>query len=385
MRLKKLIFATFVGFFLLFSFTGLVFGESPEEQLNNLTNKIEEYRNKLNELAGQKKTLSTTIGYLDTQVKLTEAEINKTEKELEILQLEILDLTGKIESLNYSLDDLTKIFIGRVKYSYKQRSEPVLTIFSSRGFPDLIRRVEYYKRVQDHDKVVLIALEKSRLDFDHQKQAKELKQAQVEALQKKLESQRNSLSAQKAEKQTLLDQTKSSETEYQKLLDQALAEARAIERALVSATKVGPVKKGDPIALVGNSGYPGCSTGAHLHFEVRKDGSWVDPGGYLSSHGVLDEDKGETISLGSGSWDWPIQDTIRLTQHYGKTPYSWRYSYSGGNHTGYDMVSTSSDVIRAPADGTLYSSSQSCGSSSTINIRYIDHGGGVMTFYLHVQ
>ena len=37
------------------------------------------------------------------------------------------------------------------------------------------------------------------------------------------------------------------------------------------------IKKGDPIALVGNSGYPGCSTGAHLHFEVLRNGQFVNP------------------------------------------------------------------------------------------------------------
>jgi hypothetical protein len=44
-----------------------------------------------------------------------------------------------------------------------------------------------------------------------------------------------------------------------------------------------------------------------------------------------------------------------------------------------------SAVIRAPSDGVLFSSSQNCGSSSIIKIKYIDHGDGVMSFYLHVQ
>ena len=154
---------------------------------------------------------------------------------------------------------------------------------------------------------------------------------------------------------------------------------------MVSGVKVGPVKRGDPIALVGNSGYPGCSTGKHLHFEIRKNNTWVDPGSYLSGKTVVDEQNGGgNVSLGSGSWPWPIEDTVRLTQFYGHTPYSWRYTYSGGIHTGYDMVSTSSDVIRAPADGTLFKSSQFCG-SSTINIVYIEHGDNVVSLYLHVQ
>jgi murein DD-endopeptidase MepM/ murein hydrolase activator NlpD len=168
-------------------------------------------------------------------------------------------------------------------------------------------------------------------------------------------------------------------------LAQALAERQAIETALVDGLKIGPVKAGDPIALMGNSGYPGCSTGAHLHFEIRKNNSWVDPSIYLSNKTVIDDQNGGTWNVGSGNWSWPLSDTVRITQHFGKTPYSWRYAYSGGIHTGFDMVSDNGVVIRAPKDGTLYSSSESCGSSSTIKIKYIDHGDGLVSFYLHVQ
>jgi murein DD-endopeptidase MepM/ murein hydrolase activator NlpD len=170
-------------------------------------------------------------------------------------------------------------------------------------------------------------------------------------------------------------------------LAQAFAEKAAIEKALVSGVKVGPVKQGDPIGLVGNTGYPGCSTGKHLHFEVQRNNSWTDPAPFLQNKSVRDEQNpgGNMVAIGSGNWPWLIADTIRLTQFYGSTPYSWRYVYSGGVHTGLDMISTSNDVISAPADGTLYKSSQICGSDSTINIIYIDHGEGLISFYLHVQ
>jgi len=223
------------------------------------------------------------------------------------------------------------------------------------------------------------------MNYNERRDIRESKKIEQESLQRQLEKHTKDLAAQKKQKQALLDQTKNSESVYQRLLAQALAEKQAIDRALVNSIKVGPVKKGDPIALVGNTGFPGCSTGSHLHFEVRSGSSWVDPAIYLGNKTVKDEQNGGDWSVGNGSWGWPLSDTVRLTQHFGKTPWSWRYSYSGGIHTGFDMISTGSEVIRAPADGDLFSSSQACGTSSVIKIKYVDHGSGVISFFLHVQ
>jgi hypothetical protein len=245
--------------------------------------------------------------------------------------------------------------------------------------------MKYLSRIQDENTQLYRQLQNVQDTYGERKNLREKKKVQHESLKVQFEQQSWELDRQKREKQILLDQTKNSEAVYQKLLAQALAEKTAIEQALIQGVSLGPVKQGDPIALVGNTGFPGCSTGAHLHFEVRKNNAWTDPSDYLSSKSVIDDQNGGNRTIGGGSWSWPLQDTIRLEQYFGKTPYSWRYSYSGGIHTGIDMISTASTVIRAPKDGTLYSSSQSCGSSSVIKIKYIEHADGVVSLYLHVQ
>lgn len=365
--MKIFLTTIFLSFFLIF-----VYQVNAEDCTGDINQRIECYTSNISKLQDSGKTLSSQISQFDAQIKLTSLKIQKTEEQIELL-------SGRITQIDGSLESLTKAFSERAVETYKmaRMGDPFSMLISSDNLNEAFDRFSYLKKIQEGDKVLLDRLQKAQTTYTEEK-------LDQEDLQKQLETQQKQLNTQKLAKKTLLDQTKNDEKKYQALLNQALAEKAAIEKALVSGTKVGPVKAGDPIALVGNSGYPSCSTGKHLHFEIRKDNMWTDPAPYLQNKTVNDEEKGGTANIGSGGWQWPIQDTIRLTQHYGQTPWSWWYKYSGGIHTGFDMVSTSSDVIRAPADGELFKSSESCG-SSTINIVYIEHGSGVISFYLHVQ
>jgi len=385
------LFFVSLGFFFLFVFSSPVLGiscstSSTGASPGEIQAIIDECSRLVSESHQQVTSLNQQISLMDNQIKLTMLKISQTQVKIEALEKEIEILTGKIDRLNVSLDFLSKVLLSRVSENYKaKRVNPVALFFSSKDFSDFVSRYRYLQKAQLHDRELLISMEQTRLNYDEQKALKEKAQADLEKLQKQLVSQKEELNSQVAVRKKLLDETKQNEKKYQQLLAQAYAEKAAIEKALVSGVKVGPVKRGEAIALVGNSGYPDCSTGKHLHFEIRKDGAWTDPGPYLSSRSVIDEqDNKGSVNVGSGGWPWPIEDTVRLTQFYGQTPYSWRYKYSGGVHTGYDMVSTSSDVIRAPADGTLFKFSQMCGSSN-INIVYIEHGDNVISFYLHVQ
>jgi len=369
MRLVKSVLLIVVSSVLLFFVNTFVFAKDASE----IQQEIEKYKQELSRLTQQSKTLSTQIAQFDAQIKLTSLKISQTEEK-------ILLLGGRIDQLEGSLTPLTKAFSSRAVETYKvaKSGSGFFFLISSEDLNQAVTRFHYLQKIQEADRVLLEKLQKAQTLYKTEK-------SDQEVLQEELEKQKANLDMQKKAKNALLLQTKNDEVKYQQLLAQAYAEKAAIERALVSGVKVGPVKRGDPIALVGNSGYPGCSTGKHLHFEIRKDGSWTDPGAYLSGKSVQDDqDNKGNVNVGSGSWPWPIEDTVRLTQFYGHTPYSWRYGYSGGIHTGYDMVSTSSDVIKAPADGTLFKYSQMCGSSA-INIVYIEHGDNLVSFYLHVQ
>lgn len=358
-----------------------------DEDTTCFDQKILEYQAKIAQLKSDQKNLESTLSLLDSEVSLKSNEIRKTNAEILKLEKEIAGLSNRIQGLEISLEKLTTVLVDRIQASYKSsKTQSSVQVVVLDAFADLVTQYKFTQLSRDYLRALVAEAELQRLNYDEEKIIKEDKQLEIERLKKSLESQRATLEQQQKQKKSLLESTQNDERKFQNLLSQALAEKNALEAALVSGTRVGPVKKGDAIALVGNTGYPGCSTGEHLHFEIRKNNVWVDPSNYLQSKQLKDEQNGGFVTLGSGSWDWPLQDTIRLTQHYGVTPYSWRYKYSGGVHTGLDLVSMTSKIIRAPADGELFSATESCGSnSSPIKIVFIDHGESVQSFYLHVQ
>jgi hypothetical protein len=268
--------------------------------------------------------------------------------------------------------------------------KPAYLFFSTNNFSELLTRLKYLKAAQQNDRQLLFQLQESKMTYDSQKQLKQEKQREEELLKKKLVAQQKSLDQQKQSKQQLLHLTKNDERKFQQLLASARAEMEAIQSIIAGngqETKVKDINEGEKIATIIVGSSP-CSTGTHLHFEVVPGGAHTNPANYLRQKDVKWELCGWYGCDGSfsfsGSWEWPVNDPITVTQGYGMTAYAKSGAYKGNPHTGLDVLSDDLSV-KSVKSGTLYRGSISCGGGILRYVKVVHKDSNINTYYLHVN
>ncbi len=192
---------------------------------DQLQQQISDLQNRIAGAQEQEKTLSSAINVMNNQISLTQLQINSTEQQISELTSNIQVATTKVNTLQNSLANITKVLLQRIVATYEAGNmEQTQALLASSNLNDLIERASYMKIVQEHDKKLIYDTQQAQNDYANQKQIFEVEKQKVLALQTQLQQYSSQLDAQKQQKQQLLSETQGDEATYEHLLAQAKAQ-----------------------------------------------------------------------------------------------------------------------------------------------------------------
>lgn len=258
--------------------------KEEEYQQLSLYEKIEYTQKQISETTIQIQTLQAQISAEDISIRILEQDIQEKEDHISTLRQEIVVLSDTVNQ--------------RVTEAYKYSFLDSIAIFLDfQNAPAILRKIKYLEITREQDKAVLgehtektSILEKEEERLKEEKEKLVTKKMEIEEEKAKFAEAKDELDKQKAGQASLLAESKRRENLY-------LAEMKAISTQLNSTTaataelmaridEAGLITSGRNVAkgeVIGYQGHTGCSAGSHLHYQIRKGNSILNPVNYLGN------------------------------------------------------------------------------------------------------
>ena len=315
---------------------------SQNGEIEKLNKEIAAYEKQLVDIGGKKQTLQSTLNSLDISRKQITAKINVTKTKISKIQLEIQNLNGSIANKETSIEkneDGLAETLNRLRQADEiSMVEHVLGTESiSALWDDIENNFTFRDAVTKHTEK--LANEKTELTVDRDESEK--KSQELASEQTKLVSEQKSLDINRREQQALLTQTKNQESTFQKIVADKQAARQQFEQQL-------------------------------NELESRLEYT-LDPSRLPSS--------------GKGVLRWPL-DKVTVTQYFGNTEFAQSGAYSGKGHNGIDFRASVGTPLKAALSGTI----EGTGNSDEVRGCYsygkwvlIKHTNGLSTLYAHLS
>lgn len=313
------------------------YADSTLDHLNGQYSELEKQqqaiKDKLNKTKTEKQKQEAIRKNLTNQISTTQKQINLLDNKINYLQNDIADKEQRINELSAEVVQQQDLFMKRIRSIYKTSvgTSMLGMVFGVDSLGSYLSYGKYLSRISEHDSALLQTLsdnieELRTLQAQMQAEKEDLADTKVTA-----ESKKASLTSQKTEVESTLQDIKKLEQEY-------MADQAAVEKEMK---------------------------------QIQADIDAI----YASTAG-----SGSQVDYSGTGFIYPVKGYTYISSYYG-----WRFNNTN-YHTGVDFPAPANTPIRASASGTVIYVRTGAGYGRAWgygNYVIVDHGGGFSTLYAH--
>lgn len=351
-RISKLIILALLltGFLsaapLVFSQTGSIDSEIDElnlkiqnqkKQIDNLRIKQQEYQIQIEAKRRDRVNLSNQLALLENRLTKAQLDIDGVNLEIEKTNLEIQKTEIDSANLDIAIEEKKQHIANLLRLVYKQDQITTIEMLLLNGsLSDFLNQAKYLEDTNNEigKSVDNLRADKERLDSN--KETLNGKNTELLALKEQLKEKENGLSYEQENKTYILEETKSSEKQYQALLAKAKKEQDQAAAEISSAESM-----------------------------IRKKMSQKDQ---------------QKLNDGNNSIAWPVPKNF-ITTGFHDPDYPYRNII--GEHPAVDIRAAQGTTINSAADG--YVAKVKFNGDRSYAYIMIIHGDGLATVYGHVS
>ncbi|MFA5270389.1 MAG: peptidoglycan DD-metalloendopeptidase family protein [Patescibacteria group bacterium] len=303
--------------------------EDKQLELKALQKKIEEQEAALNKVKKQRLTLDNQVKIIDQQIEAAQLTLQALGSEIEVIGLEKGRTNKELVDLEEQAMSQKLILQKAIRAAYLARREGIVEILlTSSSMADLMTRIEYLDRVQNHISVGIKTLTELKQGLAAKKAVLEDKDKHLEQVRQSKAIEEQSLQIQMDTKTQIVSGLKMSESEYQ----QKLAESKAQQQAVAN----------EVAAIIRGSGK-------------------------------------KIINPGDLKLRWPIAYRT-ITAGFRDADYAKMF---GMAHNAIDVGCPQGTPIKSPYNGTVAKVVD--GGAKGLSYMVVNHDNGMSTVYLHLS
>lgn len=230
---RYLLIVSLFSISLLPSTCSILHATAPENELADISKKIEQGKEKVEETKKKEKSLATDLKKIDTSIKKNTYDIRKYNKLISEKSATIDSVTKNTISLQARLAMRKEFLYERLKKLYKFRQNDIALIFTSASdYQDLGRKIKYLGYIAEYDRRLIEDFKGGLVKLDVSKKELQTLKNGLESDKRSLDEKTKELEAQKRKKNTMLISEKKRRSNYEKEL-QELTKASKRLRAMM--------------------------------------------------------------------------------------------------------------------------------------------------------